>query len=277
MVDFAIDYDVLHAAKKELHSLADRTGPKFRDKAFDGLGDYGANNDEVFGDFGLSSAFSTLYYRSKGPLEKAEKDLRKLGDIFSAVADAFFNMDAQIADGCGFRGSDVGYDDWREKYDAWLKHDEWQKKKNLWDQHEQHGDSCVPGDKNAPEYCGATDPGPEPKDPGKPPTSHTIETPDGTVKTELTLDDDKNVKTETTTITTSNGKTYETVTTFRDKTGDSYTTVTTYADGSKATADVVIKRDGEGNMTDGSKMTVTDDKGKKTEYVPDGKKGWKEA
>lgn len=278
MVDFAIDYDVLHKSRKQLHALAERTGPKLRENAFDGLGDYGASNDEVFGDPSLSSAFSTLYYRTKGPLEKAEKDLKRLGDIFGSVAEAFFNMDAQIADGVGFRGSDVGYGDWKSKHDAWLKHDDWQKQKDLWDQFQRNKDSCTPGDPNGPAYCHAIDPGPEPTDPGAPPTSHTITTKDGsTVKTELTLDDDKNVKKETTTITTSGGQKYQTVTTFDNAKGDSYTTVTTYADGSKATAEVHIERDGDGKIGDGSKMTVTDGKGHKTEYVPNGQNGWKPA
>ena len=275
MVDFAINYEVLHSSKKELHSLSERTGSKLKNDAFDGLTEPGGETDDVFGDYSLSSAFVSLYDRAKGPLEKAEKDLRKLGDLFGSVADAFFHMDAQIADGVGFRGSDVGIDEWKRKYEEWLDHDAWQEKKDLWDEFQKNKDSCTPGDPDGPAYCHATDPGPEPEDPGPPPTSHTIETDDGsTIKTEITLDDDNNVKTETTTITTSGGQEYESVTTFDDDTGDSYTTETTYADGSTATAEVDIKRDDDGNIGEGSTMTVTDGDGNETEFVPDGHNGW---
>lgn len=264
MVDFAIDYNVLHTARKDLHDLADRTGPTLKNSDFATLGkDDNGDAADVFGDAQLAAAFSTLYYRAKNPMEKAEDDLRQLGDIFGAVADAFFNMDAQIAEGAGVMGTEMGLGDWRAKHDAWLKHDQWVKDNNLWQQYLANKDKCQ-GDGDLPDYCRATDPGPEPVDPGAPPTDHTITTPDGsTVHTTLTLDDKYNVTKETTTVTTSKGQTYSSVTMYKDD-GRSYSTDTTYADHSTSHSDVTINADGSGTMT------VTDGDAKKSDYTRSG-------
>lgn len=264
MVDFAIDYNVLHTARNDLHDLADRTGPTLKDSDFATLGrDDNGDAADVFGDAQLAAAFSTLYYRAKGPMEKAEDDLRQLGDLFGAVADGFFNMDAQIAEGAGVMGHEMGLGDWRAKHDAWMKHDEWVKAHNLWEQYQANKGACE-GDGPLPDYCTATDPGPEPVDPGPPPTEQTITTPDGsTVHTSLTLDDKYNVVKETTTVTSSKGQSYTSVTAYKDD-GRSYVTDTTFADHSTSHSDVTINPDGSGTMT------VTDGDGNKSDYTRSG-------
>jgi hypothetical protein len=264
LVDFAIDYNVLHTARNDLHDLADRTGPTLKNSDFATLGkSRGGDALDVFGDAQLAAAFSTLYHRAKHPMEKAEDDLRKLGDTFGAVADAFFNMDAQIAEGVGVMGTEMGLSDWRAKHDAWMKHDQWVKDNNLWQQYLANKGVCQ-GDGQLPDYCRATDPGPEPQDPGPAPTDHTITTPDGsTAHTTLTLDDKNNVKTETTTITTSKGQTYSSTTTYKDD-GRSYVTDTTFADHSTSHSDVTIAPDGSGTMT------VTDSDNNKSDFTRSG-------
>ncbi|GGL04118.1 hypothetical protein Sme01_64530 [Sphaerisporangium melleum] len=248
MPDFVLDYSVLHEAKKDLHDLADRISPTLNNSVFSqlGKGDLGDAQD-VFGNDTLTSAFRSLYRLSKDPMNRAVDKLKNLGDIFGSVADAYFDVDAQIADGFGVMGTRMGLDEWRDKKDAW-------------EYHLQHLDECT-GGADAPAHCGATDPGP-------PPVDQHIETENGSVDTHLTLDDKGNVVKEETTV-THNGQTYHSVTTYSDG-GRSYTTETTYADGTKNVAEVHMNEDGSGTMT------VTDDKGEKTEYHRDPGKQWEQ-
>lgn len=266
LVDFALDYTVLHTARKDLHDLADKIGPTLKSSDYATLGnDESGEAADVFGDAQLTAAFSTLYYRSKHPMEKAEDDLRQLGDTFGAVADGFFNMDAQIAEGAGIMSADMGLSDWIGKHKAWEGHDQWVKDHDLWEQYQANPDACDVSDgQTAPDFCKAFDPGPEPKDPGPPPTDKTLTTADGgTVHTQLTLDGDYNVVTEKTTVTTGAGQTYTSTTTYQDD-HRSYVTDTTYADNSTAHSDVHINEDGSGTMT------VTDGDGKKSDYTRTG-------
>ncbi|MCL2552860.1 MAG: hypothetical protein FWE15_19115 [Actinomycetia bacterium] len=266
MVDFALDYGVLHAARKDLHDLADEIGPTLKSSDYATLGeDSSGVAGDVFGNAELAAAFSTLYYRSKHPMEKAEDDLRKLGDTFGAVADGFFNIDAQIAEGAGVMGQNLGLSDWRGKHDAWLGHDTWVADNKLWQQYLANKSACEVDDGSAlPDFCKATDPGPEPTDPGPPPTDQVIHTPDGgTVHTTLTLDDQYNVTTEKTTVTTGGGQTYSSTTAYKPD-GRSYVTDTTYADNSTSHADVTINADGTGTMS------VTDGDGNVSTYARSG-------
>lgn len=273
MPDFAIDYGLLHEARKDLHDLADQIGPKLKDSAFTAVGStaYG-DGDNVFGNEELGNAFRTLYLRAKSPMGKAEDDLRQLGDIFGAVADGYFDVDAQIANGMGMMGASLGLDDWR--------HD-----KAEWDYYQEHKAECVPGpDGKMPEFCGATDP-------GKPPTDFTIETANGSVTTHLTLDENNNVIKEETTVVAGDQK-YTSTTTYD---GSTQTTDTVYADGSKTHSvttvgengsSVTDSTDGEGNKTHteiklnetgGGTMTTTEHDGTVTEYTrPDRYSKWEE-
>jgi hypothetical protein len=242
--DFALDYGVLHEARKDLHDLADRISPTLNHSLFSelGKGDFGDAQD-VFGSEALAGAVRTLYRFSKDPMNRAVDHLKQLGDIFGSVADAYFDVDAQIADGLGVMGSRMGLDEWRDK-------------KAAWDYKNEHLDRCTPDkDGNVPDFCKATDPGP-------PPVDQVIDTKDGQVHTHLTLDGNNNVIKEETTV-THNGQTYTSVTTYTDG-GHSYTTDTTYADGTKNHAETHVNDDGSGDMT------VTDGDGKKTQYHRDG-------
>lgn len=242
--DFAIDYSVLHEARKDLHDLADRIGPTLKNSDFAtlGKGDFG-DAESIFGDQTLTNAFRSLYRLSQSPMDNAVDRLKRLGDLFGSVSDAYFDADAQISDGLGVMGANMGLDDWRNKKDAW-------------DYRNDHIDKCVPDkDGNMPSFCSATDPGP-------PPLDQTIDTPNGKVHTHLTLDDQGNVVKEETTV-TSGDQTYTSVTTYTDG-GRSYHTETTYADGGKVVADTHITEDDGGGT-----MTVVDQDGKKTDYTRD--------
>ncbi|WP_146615949.1 hypothetical protein [Nonomuraea aridisoli] len=252
MPDFALDYSVLHEARKDLHDLADRIAPTLGGSDFANLGkgDFG-DAQAIFGHAGLTNAFRSLYRLSKDPMENAVDRLKRLGDLFGSVSDAYFDVDAQIADGLGVMGAQLGLDEWR-------------KDKAAWDYRNEHADKCVPdANGDMPDFCRATDP-------GAPPVDQVINTPNGQVHTHLTLDENNNVVKEETTV-THDDQSYSSVTTYSDG-GRSYRTETTFSDGGRTVADTRITNDDGGGT-----MTVTDQDGKKTEYTRDNRsEEWKQ-
>lgn len=238
--DFAMDYAVLHEARNDLYHLAEHIAPTLNDSLFADLGAGSLREAEaVFGTWDVAFGFHLLYERASGPMLAAEDRLKQLGDLIGSLADGMFGIDAQIAEGMGVLGGQLGLDEWRSRKEAW-------------DYRNEHVDQCVPdAEGKTPAFCSATDPGP-------PPTELKIDTGDGQVHVQLTLDDDNNVIRETTTV-EHNGQKYTSTTTYSDG-GKSYTTKTEFPDGGKETSVVRINDDGTGTMT------VTDGKGEKTEY-----------
>jgi len=273
MPDFAIDYGLLHEARKDLHELADRVGPRLGDSVFAQVGgvDY-PDADPVFGDEELASAFRSLYQQAQHPMDKAEDDLRELGDIFGAIADGYFDVDAQIANGMGMMGASLGLDEWRRK-------------KSEWDFFQEHRGECTPDpDGSVPDFCHATDPGP-------PQTDFVVDTGDGSVKTHLTLDENYNVVKEETTV-ISGDQRYTSVSSYSDG-GKTQTTDTTFADGSTShsvtkyfehgsSATDTTAGDGSTSHTEitlddngGGTMVVSGSDGSRTEYKrPDQNAKW---
>ncbi|WP_033340946.1 hypothetical protein [Catenuloplanes japonicus] len=272
MPDFAIDYGLLHEARKDLHALADRIGPQLKDSAFAAVGSSYGDADTVFGNATLGSAFRSLYLRSKSPMGKAEEDLRQLGDIFGAVADGYFDVDAQIANGMGMMGASLGLDEWRSDKEAW-------------DYLQGHRSECVPdAEGKMPDFCSATDP-------GAPPTHYTVETANGSVTTDLTLDANNNVVKEQTTVVAGDQR-YTSTTSYS---GNVQTTDTVYGDGSTTHSvtttgehgsSVTDTTAGDGSTTHtvitlnesgGGTMTSTDAEGTVTTHTrPDRYASWQE-
>ncbi|MFI6980407.1 hypothetical protein ACIBSV_17680 [Embleya sp. NPDC050154] len=254
MVDFALDYSTLSEAKKDLYELADRISPTLKSSDFATLGNGGYTEAQaVFGDPTLAASFRSLYRLSKGPMTRAEDLLKKLGDCFGKVGDAFFTADAQITEGLGVMGATMGLEEWRNKVSAWKYKQE-------------HLAECAkPGpDGTFPEFCKATDPG------DKPPLDQVITTPNGgRIETHLTLDANGNVIKEETKV-TSNGQTYTSVTTY-DADRLNYTTVSTAPDGGVTTTETHLNKDGGGTQK------VVDSEGKTHIYTRvDGKHEWKD-
>ncbi|MYS87616.1 hypothetical protein [Embleya scabrispora] len=252
MIEFALDYSTLSEAKKDMHDLADRISPTLKSSDFATLGQGGYTDAQaVFGDQTLTGAFRSLYRLSAGPMTRAEDLLKKLGDCFGTVGDAYFNADAQITEGLGVMGATMGLEEWRNKVAAWkYKQD--------------HIDECgKPGpDGSLPEFCKAQDPG------DKPPLDQVITTPNGgRIETHLTLDEHGNVIKEETKV-VSNGQTYTSVTTY-DSSRLNYTTVSTAADGGVTTTETHLNADGGGTQK------VVDSEGKTHTYTrTDGKHEW---
>ncbi|GGT00228.1 MULTISPECIES: serine/arginine repetitive matrix protein 2 [Streptomyces] len=293
MPDFSIDYGALHIVQGKMRELADAADSGGATGTFKEVGEASSSERKaLFGSSDLSYAFNLFYSYSTSRTKDAKDGLGQLADTFSGVADTFFNADAQLASAAGLMSQSLGLDDWRNQKEAY---DAWQEDKTAWDAYlekigaseyfEQHPDANI-GDvcraDGAPSFCEAwladddapDDPGEPPAEPADtPPTSYTYEDEQGKVSVEVELDDDYNVMKETATITTPDGQSYTSVTTYdsapRIITPDGgepfdardYTMVTTFGDGTKTTTEVVIEDDGSGTMTttdaDGKVTTVT--------------------
>ncbi|MFE7978234.1 serine/arginine repetitive matrix protein 2 [Streptomyces shenzhenensis] len=290
MPDFSIDYSALHTVQQKMRDLADAADSGGATGAFKEAGEAGSSERKaMFGSSDLSYAFNLFYSHSTSRTKQAKDGLGQLADTFSGVADTFFNADAQLASAAGLMSQSLGLDDWRGQKEAY---DSWQEDKTAWDAYlerigasdyfDQHPDAQI-GEvcraDGAPSFCetwindndAPDDPGPPPEKPAdNPPTSYHYEDEQGKVDVTVELDDDYNVMKETSTITTPDGQSYTSVTTYHSAPeivtpadGDKfdardYTMETTYADGSKTTTEVVIAGDGSGTMT------TTDQDGKVT-------------
>ncbi|MFI1728944.1 serine/arginine repetitive matrix protein 2 [Streptomyces acidicola] len=293
MPDFSIDYGALHDVQRQMRELADAADSGGATGVFKDVGEASSSERKtLFGSSDLSYAFNLFYSRSSSRTKQAKDGLKELADTFSGVADTFFNADAQLSSAAGLMSGSIGLDEWKSDKEAY---DSWQEDKTAWDAYleeigaadyfEQNPDAeigtvCKADD--APGWCetwindddAPDDPGDPPEKPSeKPPTEYTYEDEQGKVQVSVELDDDYNVMKETSTITTPDGQSYTSVTTYdsepqiiEPENGDSYdardyTMETTYADGSKTTTEVVINDDGSGTMTttdgDGNKTVST--------------------
>ncbi|MDH6554028.1 hypothetical protein M2160_008125 [Streptomyces sp. SAI-117] len=281
MPDFSIDYGALHNVQAQMRDLADAADSGGATGVFKEVGEAtGSERKALFGSSDLSYAFNLFYTRSSSRTQQAKDGLTELADTFSGVADAFFNADAQLSSAAGLMSGSIGLDEWKNDKEAY---ESWQNDKAAWDAYLQdigasdyfaeHPDAdigTVCNADDAPGWCetwindddAPTDPGAPPDKPADdPPTSYTYEDEQGKVDVTVELDDDYNVMKETSTITTPDGQSYTSVTTYdsapqviQPANGDSfdvrdYTMETTYADGSKTTTQVVIDEDGSGTMT----------------------------
>ncbi|EDY45916.2 hypothetical protein [Streptomyces sp. SPB074] len=293
MPDFSIDYSNLHVVQAKMHELADAAGSGGATGAFKEVGEASSSERKaILGDSGLSYAFNLFYSYSASRTKDAKDGLGQLADTFSGVSDTFFNADAQLSSAAGLMSQSLGLDDWKNDKEAY---EHWQDEKTAWDDYlekigasdyfAEHpdanmGELCRADD--APSFCetwiedndAPDDPGDAPPKPSDdPPLSYSYEDEHGKVSVDVEVDGDYNVMKETSTITTPDGQSYTSVTTYDSapeyhETSDGdrydardYTMETTYADGSKTSTKVVINEDGSGTMTttdqDGEVTTVT--------------------
>ncbi|MGW1990797.1 serine/arginine repetitive matrix protein 2 [Embleya sp. NPDC001921] len=309
MVDFAVDYNNLYTIQSKLRNLAKQadsgSGGAFRE-----LGEAGAGERKAcLGTSSLSYAFNSFHRHSKSRTGKAKEGLNQLADTFKAVSDRFFDADQRIAAGAGLMTVGLGLDKWRN---IKATHDKWVADKAKWDAYlasigatdyfRDHPDERIRSVCHAPDapaWCAAwiakgedgapPNPGKEPPKPDdKPPTSYHHEDKDGKIDVSVELDKDNNVVKETSKITTSQGQSYETITTYKgppewveipdgDDKGNEpdridvrdYTMTTNFGDGTSSTAVFTINQDGSGTM-----ISTAD--GKSEHYIRDGPKGkWK--
>lgn len=236
-----IDYNILNDAKADLHELAGDIKPLLDDSLFSRLAST-EDATNLLGSSDVGYAVTNLHDEAKGTLGRAHDGLIALGNSFGSVGEAFLQFDAEIAQGMGITGQNLGLDNWRRD-------------KAAWDYRQDHKDDCKPGpDGKLPDFCSATDPGP-------PPLDQVITTDRGCVHTHLTLDQNGNVTGEETTV-KYDGKVYKTVTSY-SSTNNTNTIVTdsTYPDGTTVHNETYLNSDGSGTMytrnSDGSWSNYT--------------------
>ena len=252
MAELAMSYSSLYQAKDDLHRLAEEVGPEIKKTLFAQIGSNptvmvqghfagSSAGGDLVGDQDLALAMRFLYGRVKGTMDNAEDHLERLGDLFGAVADAFFEADSQLAAAASTAGVKTHQGIWKAQHD----------------QYEQYEQACGPNAPDPPENCDET----VPKPPDKPPTTWSVKTDDGVgeITTEVTLDDGGEVSAEKT-VARYDGHEWKVVTTYEPD-HLSYTTVTTAVDGSTTTSVAKIEEDGSGTMTN------TDGDGYITTYV----------
>jgi hypothetical protein len=234
-----IDYNVLNDAKRELHKLAGDIKPTLDEGLFNTLSYQ--DSSSVLGSPDVDGAISRLHANAKNTLGRAHDGLIELGNSFGSVGEAFLQFDAEIAQGMGITGSNLGLSNYfRDKAE--------------WDYFQAHQDECVPGpDGKVPDFCSATNPG------DTPPLDQVIKTDRGDVHTHLTLDENNNVVKEESTV-TYDGKTYHSITEYSND-GHNIVTNTSYPDGSTVHNETYLNPDGSGTMftrgSDGSWSNYT--------------------
>jgi len=265
MAELAMSYSSLYQAKDDLYRLAEQVGPEIKKTLFAQIGNnptvvpqgrfagIPAGGEQVLdlvGDHDLARAIRVLYRQVKGTMDDAEPHLEQLGDLFGAVADAFFEADSQLAAAAStaaVKGHQSVWQAQQEQYDQYLQ-------------------ACGPDVPDPPENCDQTVQKPS----EKPPTTWSLKTDDdaGELTTEVTLDDDGEVLVEKT-VARYDGHEWSVVTTYEDD-HRSYTTITTAVDGSTTKSVAKIEEDGSGTMTN------TDADGYLTSYVRgDADEEWK--
>jgi hypothetical protein len=234
-----IDYNILNDTKTNLQELAGEIKPLLDQSLFSTLSS--TESGDILGSTDVAWAVGNLHDNAKDTLGRAHDGLMQLADSFGSVGEAFLSFDAQIAQGMGITGSNLGLSNYFRD-------------KATWDYYQAHKDQCVPGpDGKVPDFCHATNPG------DTPPLDQVITTDRGSVHTHLTLDENHNVVKEESTV-TYDGKTYTSVTSYSND-GHNIVTDSTYPDNSTVHNETYLNPDGSGTMytrgSDGSWSNYT--------------------
>jgi hypothetical protein len=168
MAELAISYSSLYQAQTDLYRLAEEVGPEIKKTQFAQIGDRptlfqegftGSPYGDPVGDLDLTLAINLLHGRVKGTMDNAEDHLERLGDLFGAVADAFFEADSQLAAAASTAGMKTSQGNWQAQHE----------------QYEQYVQTCGPDAPDPPESCDET----VPKPTDEPPTKWSVKTMNG--------------------------------------------------------------------------------------------------
>ncbi|MEV8379141.1 hypothetical protein AB0P21_40770 [Kribbella sp. NPDC056861] len=222
----SIDYNVLNDAKKQLHELAGDIKPLLHQSIFHTLSKPGLG---LLGSRDVENAVHKLHSNGKWTLEKAHDGLMELGNSFGSVGEAFLALDANIAQGLGITGANLGLDNWLQEKTDWEQHK---------DQECSVHNSKAGG--NGDGECVWSDPGP-------PPVDQVVSTDRGQIHTHLTLDDQYHVVKEEIEV-EYDGHKYTTVNSYADE-GRTTITDNGYPDGSTSHDETRLGTDGSGTKT----------------------------
>jgi hypothetical protein len=244
MADLVIDYSLLHRLAGNMRTL--RTNVETDLHLSNGMAvasEAGPVGPGAVGDQYLYGALVAFYGATRGPFNDALDALDQLSNLFGGIADAYFNVDADLkASGLDTLAQMTG-GNWQSQQAAY---DEYLKRK---------ADGTWPNDQPPP---------PKPAD-----------TPPATPApgTQVTYDDQGRVLTQTTTVTTADGQTYAKTTTYRygadPNAAPEYSSTVTYAGGQTMTLDKHNNPDGSYTVT----STTGDGKTSSSTVTPGGADG----
>ncbi|OHV60562.1 hypothetical protein [Pseudofrankia sp. BMG5.36] len=240
--DLVIDYSLLHRLAGNMKTL--RTNVESDLRMSGGMtvaSEAGPVSTGHVGDSYLYGALLAFYRATQGPFSDALDALDQLSNLFGGIADAYFNVDADLKSSGLDTLAQMAGGDWQSQkaaYDDYLK---------------RKADGTWPDDQPPP---------PKPAD-----------NPSGTPApgTQVTYDDQGRVLTQTTTVTTSDGQSYTKTVTYDygdGKTSPEYSATVTYAGGETMTLNKHNNADGSYTVT-----SVTDGKTSTSTVMPVGTDG----
>ncbi|MDG4833911.1 hypothetical protein O7627_32080 [Solwaraspora sp. WMMD1047] len=233
MADLVLDYALLHSLAGSLRELKSKvqfdveTGSRRAVVTSDGT----VVDSSQVGNSSLYGTLSAFFAACHTPFKDSMELLDELANTFDSIAKAYFDLDADVAGKVNLDRLRSSVSGWQADTAAYERYLDLKDREITFQYYDKDGNLV---DGSVPLWSG--DPVPEP---GDAPTSIDGTSPVGSNNTTAVLDDDGNVISETTTVTSGAGLTYTETTqfTYRDTDGDGeidvvdYTTTITHSDG----------------------------------------------
>jgi hypothetical protein len=246
VADLQINYEKLHTLAQDARLLKDHLDDKVPGLGTNGGTGFTAGSAEIGSQvlFGKLNKFQLAW---EGPFKDAMDKLDDLAGLLDGVATKFFDMDADFASKANTMLASLRNNAWQSKEDAYQHYLATKDKTftyHYWDENGNYVTATRPlVDWSNPDNPPPTDPGPRPTN-----------TSDHGANTDTGYDSHGRVTTETSTVTSSSGLSYQTTTTYTyngdgtDPTG--FTTTITHSDGTTETIVQNTNADGTYNVVD---------------------------
>ncbi|WBB97216.1 hypothetical protein O7621_03430 [Solwaraspora sp. WMMD937] len=269
MADLVLDYALLHSLAGSLRELKSKiefdveTGSRRAVVTSDGT----VVDSSQVGNSALYGTLSAFFSACHSPFKDSMELLDELANTFDSIAKAYFDLDADVAGKVNLDRLKASVNGWQADTAAYERYLDLKDREITFQYYDKDGNLV---DGSVPLWSGPPVP-----EPGDPPTSIDGTAEVGSNKTSAVLDEDGNVISETTTVTSGDGLTYTETTefTYRDTDGDGeidvvdYTSTVTHSDGMEEK--IVKKTNDDGSFV----VTSTTSEGTTTSTVtpkPDG-------
>ncbi|MFI7079311.1 hypothetical protein ACIBO1_18625 [Micromonospora sp. NPDC049903] len=270
MADLVLDYALLHRLAGSMRELKSRiqfdvdTGSRRSVVTSDGS----VVDSSQVGNSSLYASLSAFFYACHTPFKDSMDLLDELAGTFDGIAQAYFELDADIAGKVNLDRLRADIAGWQSDTAAYERYLDLKDRQITFQYYDEHGNLV---DGSVPVWTG--DPVPEP---GEVPTSKAGTSPVGSNDVVAVVDDQGRIVSETTTVDSGDGLTYTETTrfTYHDTDGDGepdvvdFTSTIQHSDGTEETIEKKTNPDGsyvvtsttdEGTTT--STITSTDDGG----------------
>jgi hypothetical protein len=246
VADLVLDYALLHDLASSMRDLKS----KIKTDVDAGsrravVNSSGATVDSSqVGNTTVYAALSMFFYACGGPFKDSMDLLDKLADNFDGIAKAFFDVDADFAGKVDTARLQANIAQWQADTKAYQHYLDIKDKSVTYQYYDEHGNKQTG---SIPLWSG-----PPPAQPGAMPTQIDGTSPVGSNHTTSTTDANGNIISETTTVNSGGGLSYQETTnyTYHDTTGDGkpdyvdYTSTITHSDGTTETVSKTTNPDG---------------------------------